>query len=157
MGLALYSLESPDTFDSLFLFFQDDTQAKSLWSHCLSSFHVWGWHTESHLSGICLCSRKWAKRHRLDPGQRGVTSSMYCIVYCIRLYTLFPFIVRLNPVQMSWITTLHSGLKRKDVAVFSPSWNTSTRPILHKFKIREHFAVSCVSSLPCILKLQTAN
>lgn len=86
MGLALYSHESPDTFDSVFLFFQDDTKAKSLWSHCLSNFHVWGWHTESHLSGICLLSGKWAKRHRLDPGateRRRRLHVLHCLLHQI--------------------------------------------------------------------------
>lgn len=41
---------------------------RSLWSHCLSSFHVWAWYTESCPSGIYLLSGKGAKRHRLAQG-----------------------------------------------------------------------------------------
>lgn len=42
---------------------------RSLWSHCLSSFHIWDWCTDSHPSGIYLLSGKGAKRHRLTQGR----------------------------------------------------------------------------------------
>lgn len=35
-------------------------------------------------------------------------------------FFFFPFNVRLNPVQMSWVTMLNSGLEGEDVVVFKP-------------------------------------
>lgn len=56
---------------------------RSLWSHCLSSFHMWAWYTESCPSGIYLLSGKGAKRHRLAQGHTAeVSPALHSALHC---------------------------------------------------------------------------
>lgn len=56
---------------------------RSLWSHCLSSFHMWAWYTQSCPSGIYLLSGKGAKRHRLAQGHTAeVSPALHSALHC---------------------------------------------------------------------------